>query len=130
DVALRKAKRLEVREAPIAFAQRRLHVNRTTVCRHGVLEPGSGLQGVAITHPNLRLPWMSREYRFINDDRVGVVAEVGQNRRLQVQVIRIARLLGEQALHLRQRRLRLRLAIEDDGIIVARGIETRSEMET
>src|ERR1019366_7056316 len=86
DVALRKAKRLEVREAPIAFAQRRLHVNRTTVCRHAVLEPGSGLQGVAITHPNLRLPWMSREYRFINDDRVGVVAEVGQNRRLQVQV--------------------------------------------
>ena len=129
-VGLGEAECLQVGETPISFAQRRLHRYRTPVGADAVFLAPRGLQRVSVTHPDLRLARVLAQHALVDLDRTRVFAHVRQDRRLEVQVAGIARLLGEQPLRLGKRQPRLRLAIEHDGIVVARGIETWGELET
>ena len=54
---------------------------------------------------------------------------MGEHRGVQVAIAGVTRLPGEQPLDLRQRQIRLALAVEHHGIVVARFIEARRELE-
>ena len=74
---------------------------------------------MAVTHPDFRLSRIVPEHGLVDLDGLRVVAEICENRRLEVQVSGIAGLLREQRLDVRQGRGGLALPIEYHSVVVA-----------
>src|SRR5579883_1361007 len=128
DVTVLEAKGLEVREAPPGLAEGRLQLERPAVRLDALDTASLGLECMPQTHPRERLARRDGEHRAIELDGAGILAEVRENGRLEIAVAEIARIPREQQIHLAQRRLGLRRAIEHHRVIVARGIEARREL--
>ncbi len=73
---------------------------------------------------------MLLEELFVDSDGLVEAAEVGKNRGQQTSIARIARRPGEQLLDLLESGLRPAASIQQAGVVVARGIEARRELET
>ena len=128
-VFVRKAKGLEIRQAPIGLAQGRLLRDRAAVGTHRVGVAARRLQRVAVAHPDFRLLRKLFEHGFVDDDCLRVVAEVGEDGGPQAAVARVARILGQEALDLRQGFRRLPQAVQHHGIVDSSGIEVRRQLQ-
>ena len=124
-----EAKGLEIGEAPVDFTERRLQGSGAAVGRYALGQASLRLQRVAVTHPDLRLLRKVFEHRLINLDRLTVIARTCQQRRLEIAVAGIARLLRQQLIDVRQRLRGSALSIQHHRIVVAGGIEGGSQFQ-
>ncbi len=73
---------------------------------------------------------MLLEELFVDSDGLVEAAEVGKDGGQQTSMAGIARRLGEQLLDLLESGFRPAASIQQAGVVVARGIEARRELET
>src|SRR5471032_91911 len=98
-----EVKCLEIGEAPVGLAQTRLHFDAFTVSGDTVLLASLGLERMAVTHPDLGLLRIAGENGLVDLDRLLVVANSRQDRRLQTLVAWVARFERKQGLGFAQR---------------------------
>src|SRR5262249_14786158 len=104
-------------------------LDRLAVGVDAFLLPAGGLQRVAVAHPHLGLTRIVGKHVAVHFDRSLLLADAAQDRSLQVPVTGIARLDLERAIDLRERLADFVLAMQNDGVVVARSGEAWSELE-
>ena len=125
----REAKRLEIREAPVSLAEIRRPFDALEIGVDALGVVAGGLERVPQAHPHLGLVRIVREHASVLLDGRRVLADAPEDRGLEIAIAGIARLVGEQPLHLRERGFRLVLPVQHHGVVVARGRESRREFE-
>jgi hypothetical protein len=84
---------------------------------------------VAVAHPALRLLRIAGQHVLVDGDRLGVFADPRQGGGLQVEIGRIARLLGQQVVQLGQGRLGAPQPVGHGGQVVAGGGEAGGDLQ-
>jgi hypothetical protein len=129
DVSRREAEGLEVREAPVDFAQLRRELDALAIRADRFVLPAGGLERVAIAHPDLGVVRILRQHARVQLDGLRVLTDARQDRRLQIAIARVAWIGPEQQIDFFQRLGRLALAVQDEGIVVSCGPKARCELQ-
>ena len=129
EVLLREAERLQIRQAPPHFAEARIEFQALAIGGDGAVLVTGRFQCMAVTHPDLRVPGIFVEDARIDRDRRIVVADPAQHHGLQVAIAGIGRVDGQQGFDFRQGLHRLVAAMQDQRVVLARGVEARCEFQ-
>src|SRR5260370_25807632 len=119
-----EAEGLEIGKTPVSLAQCGLYLNRTAVSCDTIILAAGRLERMAVAHPDLGLLREFLEKNLVDRDRFGTAAEIRKNCGLEGSVPGIARLFGQQALHVRQGLSGFRLPIEYSRVFVASSTAT------
>ena len=129
DVGIVEAEGLEVGQAPPCVAEARLEFGATPVGGDRALRVAGGLQRVPQAQPDPGLVRMPGEDALVQPDRFLVIAGAAQHDRLEVAVAGVAGIAGQQVFDLGQRVLRTIAAVQDHGVVLARGMEARGQLQ-
>ena len=125
-----EAKGLQVGEAPIGLAQVRRQLNAPAVGRDAVLLPAGGGQRMPVAQPNVGMFGMRLQYFRVYVDGFAVLADLDQNDRLQISIHRIVRIQLLQPIDLSKRGCGFIAPMQNHGVLVARRIEARRQLQT
>ena len=89
DVVVGELDRLQIREAPPDFAQRRIERDRLAIGGDGFVLPADRLQHVAVAQSARAAGWARGEDLLVEFERLLEIAEPAERRRLEVQMAQI-----------------------------------------
>jgi hypothetical protein len=129
DVGIVEAEGLEVGQAPPGIAEARFERGAAPVGGDRALRVAGGLQCVPQAQPDPGLVRMPGEDALVQPDRFVVIASAAQHDRLEVAVAGVAGIAGQQVFDLGQCVLRTVAAMQDHGVVLARGMEARCQLQ-
>ena len=129
DLGIAETEGLEIGKRPIGFAEARIERDALTIGRDRALGLALGLQRVAVTEPRGHLLRVLAQQFGVDRDRRCVFADAAEHGGLEVAVLRIARLIAQQAFERRDRLDGLVRAMQDDRVVVPRLAESGGEFE-
>jgi hypothetical protein len=127
-VGLGEADGLQVGQAPPGLTELRRQRDRAAVGLDRVGLAADGLQSMAVAHPDLGLLRLVLQHPLVEADRLFVLADPAERGGLQVAVAGVARILGQQAVTLGDRGLRLVPPVKHRRIVVPRRGEARGQL--
>ena len=125
----RKAEGLQIGQAPPDLATARIQLQAAPIGVNRALLVAGRLQGMAIAHPDARVLGIFVEDRGIQVDGRGIVANPTQHDRLQVAVTGVAGFDRQQGIDFGKRLRGLVGPVQDEGVVLARGMESRGQLQ-
>ena len=125
-----EAEGLEIGEAPVGLTEGRIVDDALPVGVDAVVLAAFRLQHVAVAQPELGMRRILIEQLRVDPARALVLADPAQDDGAQIAVARAARIRRQQALDFRERPLGVVEPVQQHGVVVPRGRETRRELET
>ena len=129
DVGIVETEGLEVGQAPPGIAEARVEFEAAAIGGDRAFAQARGLQRVPLAEPDMGLVGMFGEEVFVQFDRFPEVAGTAQHHRPEVAIAGIAGVLGQQPFDLGQRLLRAIAAVQDHGVVLARRMEARRQLQ-